>query len=85
MLLRLGAFAIAITFILAISLPARSDDPTDGTWLLDVGASKFNPVPGPQSQARIYQAGGKTMGWVPDQRFFRCAARMCEVTFGRAG
>jgi hypothetical protein len=61
MLLRIGAFAIAITFILAISLLASSDDPTDGTWLLDVGASKFNPGPGPQSQARIYKADGKNI------------------------
>jgi hypothetical protein len=29
--------------------------------LLDVGASKFNPGPGPQSQARIYKADGKTI------------------------
>ena len=58
---RMGAFAIAIAFVLAISLLASSDDPTDGTWLLDVGASKFNPGPGPQSQARIYKADGKTI------------------------
>jgi hypothetical protein len=46
-LLRMGAFAIAITFVLAISLLASSHDPTDGTWLLDVGViAAIRPMAG---------------------------------------
>lgn len=63
-LLRVGTLGVAITFMLVMGLLASSDDPTDGTWLLDVGASKFDPGPGPQSQARIYKADGKTIKMV---------------------
>ena len=42
-LLRNGTFAVVITFVLVIGLLASSDDPTDGTWDLDLAASKFDP------------------------------------------
>ena len=59
--LRIGALVVAITFILLGSVPASQNDPTNGTWLLDVDASKFNPGPGPQAQTRIYKADGKNI------------------------
>jgi hypothetical protein len=63
-LLRNGMFGVAITFMMVISLLATSDDPTNGTWDLDVAASKFDPGPGPKSQTRTYRADGKTIKMV---------------------
>jgi hypothetical protein len=41
-LLRNGTFALAITFTLTMGLQTSSIHSTDGTWDLDVAASKFD-------------------------------------------
>lgn len=38
-----------------------TEDPTDGTWDLDVRASKFEPGPAWKNQTRIYKADGKSI------------------------
>lgn len=42
----------------------RFDDPTNGSWELDVAASKFDPGPAWKKQTRIYKADGKTIKMV---------------------
>jgi hypothetical protein len=63
-LLQKSTFGVAITFMLATGLLVGTNDPTDGTWDLDVAASKFDPGPGPKSQTRTYKADGKTIKMV---------------------
>jgi hypothetical protein len=63
-LLRNGMFSVAIAFTMMTGLQTNSNDPTDGTWDLDVAASTFDPGPGPKSQIRTYTADGKTIKMV---------------------
>lgn len=57
-LLRISALGVAMTFM-ATGLWAS--DPMDGTWDLDVAASKYDPGPGPRSLTRVYETDGKTI------------------------
>ena len=63
-LLRNSTFSVAMTFALITGLQNSSNDPTDGTWDLEVAASKFDPRPGPKSQTRTYKADGKSIKMV---------------------
>lgn len=60
--LRLMALCAAMTLMVPASfLLANPADPFDGTWELNVKASKFSPGPGPKSQTRVYVSDGKTV------------------------
>lgn len=62
--LRIATFGVVMIIIAVGLLGCRSVDPTDGTWELDVAASKFDPGPGPKSQTRIYKADGKNISMI---------------------
>ncbi len=54
--------SLALVALFALSsaacTPAESD-PFVGTWKLNVGQSRFDPGPGPQSQTRTWAADGR--------------------------
>lgn len=58
-LLQISALAVAMMFVVPTSLLAS--DPLDGTWILDVAASTFDPGPARKSETRIYSADGRTI------------------------
>ena len=37
---------------------AQTADPINGTWVLNLAKSKFDPGPGPKSQTRTYESAG---------------------------
>ena len=52
----LGVFRAAVAAVICSAVVHAQDhrDPLEGTWLLDVGKSRFMPVPGPKGQMRTY-------------------------------
>ena len=58
-ILRIGACYLAMIFTLPIVLLAG--DPLDGTWDLDIAASKYDPGPARKSDTRIYKVDGNTI------------------------
>lgn len=53
---RLGIFRAAIAALVcsAVVQAQAHREPLEGTWLLDVGKSRFMPLPGPKGQMRTY-------------------------------
>lgn len=53
---RLGIFRAAIAALIcsAVVQAQGHREPLEGTWLLDVGKSRFMPLPGPKGQMRTY-------------------------------
>ena len=49
---------IAVGFLFAVGSLVAGADPSVGTWKLNIGKSKFNPGPPPQSVTLIYEASG---------------------------
>jgi len=58
-ILRFGICYLAMIFTLPILLLAG--DLLDGTWDLDVAASKFDPGPARKSDTRVYKVDGNTI------------------------
>jgi hypothetical protein len=56
---RIGACYLVVTFTLAIVLLAG--DLLDGTWDLDIAASKFDPGPARKSDTRVYKVDGNAI------------------------
>jgi hypothetical protein len=55
-------FAVLALVLAAAGMVARAqDNPFVGTWKLNVGSSKFDPGPAPQSQTRTWDAAGMVM------------------------
>jgi hypothetical protein len=55
MKLRTAFAAMAAVGALLGSIPAQAADPGDGTWVLNVAKSKYEPGPAPKSETREYQ------------------------------
>jgi len=53
-------FAVLFFTFTAAGLLLAQSDPFVGSWKLDVAKSKFDPGPAPQSQARTWDASGKS-------------------------
>jgi hypothetical protein len=53
---RLGIFRAAVAALICSAVVQAQDhrEPLEGTWLLDVGKSRFMPLPGPKGQMRTY-------------------------------
>jgi len=53
---RLGIFRAAIAALICSAVVQAQDhrEPLEGTWLLDLGKSRFMPLPGPKGQMRTY-------------------------------
>jgi len=53
---RLGVLGAAIAALICSAVVQAQDqrEPLEGTWLLDVGKSRFMPMPGPKGQMRTY-------------------------------
>ncbi|HEY6927961.1 MAG TPA: hypothetical protein VI653_31075 [Steroidobacteraceae bacterium] len=52
----LGTFQAAVAAVICSVVVQAQDrrEPLEGTWLLDVGRSRFLPMPGPKGQMRTY-------------------------------
>jgi hypothetical protein len=53
---RRGVLRAAVAAVICSAVVRAEDhrDPLEGTWLLDVGKSRFMPMPGPKGQMRTY-------------------------------
>ena len=58
---RMRIFSLVVVVLAAGSLLLAQDNPFVGTWKLNVGKSKYNPGPAPQSQTRTWDAMGMVM------------------------
>jgi hypothetical protein len=56
---RRGVLRAAIAAVICSAVVQAQDhrEPLAGTWLLDVGKSRFMPMPGPKGQMRTYALG----------------------------
>ena len=54
----LATLALTLVVTSASSIQAQPKDPVLGTWVLNVGKSKFSPGPAPKSQTRTYVVAG---------------------------
>jgi hypothetical protein len=61
MRIRVGVVSAAIALVSMLAAGISAQDPMDGTWELDVAASRFDPGPARKSDVRTYKLDGNTI------------------------